>query len=258
MKPTSQDSLTSYSDNIMLQVTLLLKDFEEKIQKWYIEITELGRVDNMLTELRERVLKTSQELYRLQMARGTSGNVSARDPESGLIAITPSGIPYEVLTTEDITIVNQHGKVVYGGQIPSSETPMHTAVYRLRPNIHGIVHTHSLYATVFSVLNKELPVVTVPLAMFGPVPVAGFRLPGSQELADEVARCLGSRRKSVLLQNHGALCADDTVEKALNCAIYIEEGSHVAYLALLAGGLNPIPHKYVAMMQDVSGKGRVL
>ena len=132
MKPTSQDSLTSYSDNIMLQVTLLLKDFEEKIQKWYIEIAELGRVDNMLTELRERVLKTSQELYRLQMARGTSGNVSARDPESGLIAITPSGIPYEVLTTEDITIVNQHGKVVYGGQIPSSETPMHTAVYRLR------------------------------------------------------------------------------------------------------------------------------
>ncbi len=212
----------------------------------------------MLTQLRNRVLRVSQELYRLQMARGTSGNVSARDPESGLIAITPSGIPYEALKTEDITVVNQDGKVIYGGQIPSSETPMHTAVYQLRSDIHGIVHTHSMYATVFSVLNKKLPVVTVPLAMFGPVPVAGFRIPGSQELADEVARCLGSRRKSVLLQNHGALCADDTVEKALSCAIYTEEGAQVAYLAQLAGGLNPIPQKYVTIMQDISGKGKPL
>ncbi|HHY12562.1 MAG TPA: class II aldolase/adducin family protein [Firmicutes bacterium] len=212
----------------------------------------------MLAGLRKQVLDVSMELRRMQMARGTSGNVSARDPESGLIAITPSAIPYEVLRVTDIAIITPAGEIIHGNHRPSSETPMHTAVYRLRPDVNGIVHTHSLYATVFSVLNKELPVVTVPLATFGPVPIAPFRLPGSQALADEVARCLGVAGKSVLLQNHGALCAGSTVGKALECAAYTEEGAQVAYLAHLAGGLNPIPDEYIAVMRDISGTEKAL
>ena len=111
----------------------------------------------MLMGLRRQVLDVSVQVYRTQMARGTSGNVSARDPESGMIAITPSAIPYERLQEEDIVIIDPNGELVYGHQRPSSETPMHTLVYRERQDVNGIVHTHSLYATVFSVLNKELP-----------------------------------------------------------------------------------------------------
>lgn len=212
----------------------------------------------MLTNIRKRVLKVSQELNRIQLARGTSGNVSAKDSESSLIAITPSGIPYESLETQDITVIDLDGEIIQGHHKPSSETPMHISIYKLRPDVNGIVHTHSLYATVFSVLNKELPIVTVPLAMFGPVPVAPFRLPGSQGLADEAARYLGAKGKSVLLQNHGAICADNTVEKALSCAIYTEEGAQVAYLALLAGSLNPIPQEYVRLMQEAFREEKTL
>ncbi len=212
----------------------------------------------MMANTRKRVLKVSQELNRLRLAQGTSGNVSARDPESGLIAITPSGIPYESLAIKDITVINLDGETIHGPHKPSSEAPMHTTIYKVRPDVNGIVHTHSLYATVFSVLNKQLPVVTVPLAVFGPVPIAAFRLPGSQDLADEVARYLGTEKKSVLLQNHGAICVESTVEKALEYAVYTEEGAQVAYLAHLAGGLNPIPEEYVAVMQDISRKGKAL
>ena len=135
---------------------------------------------------------------------------------------------------------------------------MHTAVYRARQDVNGIVHTHSLYATVFSVLNKELPVVTVPMAAFGPVRVVPFRLPGSRELADEVVRYLGSTGKSVLLQNHGALCVGRTLGEALECAVYTEEGAQVSYLALLAQGLTPIPDKYVAVMKKAAESGKAL
>ncbi|HHT84694.1 MAG: class II aldolase/adducin family protein [Firmicutes bacterium] len=212
----------------------------------------------ILEGLRKRVLHAALELRRSQMARGTSGNASARDPESGMIAITPSAIPYEELQVEDIVVISPAGEVICGHLQPSSETPMHISVYRKRPDVRGIVHTHSLYATVFSVLNKELPVITVPMAAFGPVRVVPFRLPGSQELADEVVRVLGTTERAVLLQNHGVLCAGNTVEEALECAVYTEEGAQVGYLALLAQGLNPIPDEYVAAMKDIARRGKAL
>lgn len=212
----------------------------------------------MLVELRNRVLNASQELSRLGLARGTSGNVSARDPDTGLIGVTPTGIPYDLLEIKDITIINQRGEIVSGEKQPSSETPMHIAVYEARPDVHGIVHTHSIYATVFSVLNREIPIVTVPLAPIGPIPVAPFRLPGSQELAREAVKLLSEDKKTILLQNHGVLCADQTVEEALNCAIYAEEGAQVAYLALLANGLNPIPEEYISIIKRGHKEGRAL
>lgn len=212
----------------------------------------------MLEDLRRQVLDVSLQLRDAQLARGISGNVSARDPESGMIAITPSGVPYDCLHISDIAVISSDGELVDGRYRPSSETPMHTAVYRARQDVNGIVHTHSLYATVFSVLNKELPVVTVPMAAFGPVRVVPFRLPGSRELADEVVRYLGSTGKSVLLQNHGALCVGRTLGEALECAVYTEEGAQVSYLALLAQGLTPIPDKYVAVMKKAAESGKAL
>ncbi|NPV70089.1 MAG: class II aldolase/adducin family protein [Firmicutes bacterium] len=212
----------------------------------------------ILSEVRETVLKAALEMSRLGLIRGTSGNISARDSATGYVAITPTSLPYETLKTEDIPVVTVSGEVVEGKHKSSSETPMHTAIYRARPDVMAVIHTHSVYATVFSVLNRPLPVVTVPLVFAGgPVPVAPFALPGSNELADVAVKALG-KGSSVLLQNHGVICVAPDMKKAMAAAIYVEEGAQVGFLALSAGGLNPIPEAYVEKMRLAVSKGAAL
>lgn len=211
-----------------------------------------------LFELRKQVLDAALEMSRMALTRGTSGNISARDPESGLIAITPSGIPYESLRPEDITVIDVNGKVIEGDFKPSSETPMHTAVYRVRSDVMGIVHTHSPWATVFAVINRELPPVTIPLVSLAPVEVVPFELPGSQELAERVVAALGTSKNAVLLQNHGPLCLGSNVAQALSSAVSVEEGAQVALFSLLAGGLNPISEEALEKMRERRRKGKAL
>ena len=214
----------------------------------------------LLAGLRESVLRTALEMERLGLTRGTSGNVSARDPGSGLIAITPSGLPYTSLAPAHITVVDLDGKVVEGDRKPSSETPMHCAVYRATARgIHAIVHTHSPFATALSVMNRELPVITVPLALIGRVPVVPFRLPGSPDLASAVAAVVEQGNPCCLLQNHGLICAGPSLEKALESAVYIEEGAQAAIYVLGARGeLTPIPDSMVKHMRMVAREGRLL
>jgi L-fuculose-phosphate aldolase len=212
----------------------------------------------LLEELRTLVLKTALDTDRMGLCRCTSGNVSARDPQSGLVCVTPSGIPYDRLNPADISVVDVNGNVLGGQFKPSSETPMHTAIYRARQDIHGVVHTHSVYATTLCVLNRELPPITVPLTGIAPVPVVPWELPGSAELAHAVARALGTDRRALLLQNHGPIVGAKTLPEALNLAVYLEEGAQVAVLALICGGLNPIPEASVAIMRQIVGGGKAV
>jgi L-fuculose-phosphate aldolase len=209
----------------------------------------------LLEDLKKEVLEAALSCSKQRLISGTSGNVSARDPQTGLIVITPSSVSYEELAPADLPILDADGRVVQGTLRPSSEAPLHTAVYRERSDVNGVVHTHSIYATVFSVLSKDIPAVTVPLALYGPVPVAPFKVPGSDELASIAVKCLGSDGRAVLLQNHGVLCAGKTVGDAMTCATYVEEGAQVAYLALVAGGLNPIPAEAVKEIKEKYRKG---
>lgn len=224
----------------------------------------------ILEGLRKAVLRAALEMERQGLTRGTSGNVSALDPESGLVAITPSGMPYSLLAPEDITVIDLGGKVMYGTRKPSSEAPMHCAIYAAdrgapsdspatAPRITAVVHTHSAYATAFSVMNRELPPITVPLALLGGIPVVPFQMPGSAELADAVAEKMAEGRLCCLLQNHGVVCAGSTVEKALESAAYVEEGAQVATYVLSAGGvLSPIPEDLVARLQAIARGGCAL
>lgn len=207
----------------------------------------------LLGDLRVSVLRTALEMERLGLTRGASGNVSARDPESGLIAITPSGLPYTSLTPADMTVVGLDGRLAEGDGKPSSETPMHCAVYRAAVGggtVRAIVHTHSPFATALSVMNRELPAITVPLALIGRVPVVPFRLPGSTDLAFAVAAAMEQGNRCCLLQNHGLICAASSLAEALESAVYIEEGAQVAVYVLGAGGeLTPIPDSLVKQMR---------
>ena len=101
-------------------------------------------------KIREIVVEAAKKSNALGLIHGTSGNISMRDEEDGVVAITPSGIEYETMTAEDITLVDLEGNVIEGKYKPSSETPMHTAIMRSRPDVRAVVHTLSLFATVMS------------------------------------------------------------------------------------------------------------
>ena len=212
----------------------------------------------LLEELRSLVLKVAVDTDRLGLCRCTSGNVSARDPESGLVCVTPSGIPYGRLTPAGISVVDVNGNVIAGEFKPSSETPMHTAIYRARQDIHGIVHTHSVYATTLCVVNHDLPPITVPLAAIAPVPVVPWQLPGSADLAHAVVQALGQDKRALLLQNHGPVVGAKTLEEALSLAVYLEEGAQVAVQALQCGKLNSIPEQSVAALRQVLAGGKAV
>jgi L-fuculose-phosphate aldolase len=212
----------------------------------------------LLEELRFRVLQVALATGQENLCKGLSGNISARDPESGLVCVTPSQVPYETCGVDGIVVVDVNANVVEGKYKPSSETPMHTAIYRARPDVYGIVHTHSVYATTFSIINRELPAVVITMVAMAPVPVVPFRMPGSQELADAVTATMAKGKPAVLLQNHGAIVAANTVEAALGMAVYLEEGAQMALLALQAGGLNPLPDEAVAAMRIAFAKGKAL
>jgi L-fuculose-phosphate aldolase len=211
----------------------------------------------LLEELRREVLSAALEMDRTALTRGTSGNISARDPKTNLVAITPTSLPYNSLEPEDITIVDLDGNYIEGKK-PSSETPMHTAIFRARPDVMGVVHTHSPLATAFSVANKEIPIVTIPLVSMGPIPVVPFQMPGSKELADTATAALGTAKVAVLLQNHGVLACGPSVAKALASAVYVEEGAQVALAAYQLGGMNPIDPAAIEKMRERRRKGAAL
>src|SRR3989442_8694516 len=146
------------------------------------------RRKDMLDQLKEQVWKLHLELPRNGLAVWTGGNVSARDPESGLVVIKPSGVLYDELQPEDHVVVNLEGESVEGKLKPSSDTASHLYIYRHRPDVNGVVHTHSSYATAFAALGRSIPVYLTALAdeFGGPIPCAGFALIGGEEIGQLV------------------------------------------------------------------------
>ena len=166
------------------------------------------------------------------LALGTGGNLSCR--VGGLVAITPRGVGYDVMEPEHICIVGLDGTEVDAPLGPSSELPMHLAVYRVT-EAAAVVHTHSDYATALGTLVDELPPIHYLIALLGgPVRVAPYATPGSVELAGHMARALEGR-SAVLLGNHGAITIGDTLDQAYSRALLLEWLSGLYYRARLAG-----------------------
>ncbi len=202
-------------------------------------------------DAKNEVFTTAKRVYSARLVTASLGNVSCRD-EEGTVAITPSGIDYEVLTLEDIVTVDLHGNKLRGHHNPSSETPMHTLIYRKRPDIAGIVHTHSLYASAFSVVNKEIPVDMVEVAAHvgGRVPVAPYMPPGTKELGEAALNVLGDRR-ACLLQNHGVLAVGGTLEKAYKAAAIVEVAACIHLLGSLLGEPRELEEEDIQRVKDL-------
>jgi L-ribulose-5-phosphate 4-epimerase len=191
-----------------------------------------------LPHLREEVCALHAELPKNNLVAWTSGNVSARDPDSGLVVIKPSGIKFDDLTPENMVIVDLDGQMVEGDYKASSDTASHCYVYRHRNDVNGVVHTHSRYATAFAVLGREIPCVTTAMAdeFGGPIPCGGFALIGGEEIGQRVVEALeGSRSPSCILQSHGVFATGPTVEKAVQAAVMTEDNAAIVWTALQMG-----------------------
>jgi len=208
----------------------------------------------MYEKERAEVIEAALEMQRSGMIKGTSGNVSLRTPDRDVIAITPSSIDYSLLKPEDICLVTLSGEAVDCIHAPSSEKLMHLAIYRARPDVNAVVHSHSLYSTVMASVARVLPAVTVPGAEFYPVRSAPFAMPGSQELADTVVACLGDGF-AVLMEHHGLVCVGKSLAKAMSGASYVEENAQIAYLLHAAGCHSQIPAEAAAIIGENLRKG---
>jgi L-ribulose-5-phosphate 4-epimerase len=203
----------------------------------------------MLEALKERVWKLHQELPRNGLVKWTGGNVSARDPETGLVVIKPSGVLYEELRPEDHVVVDLEGGIVEGTLKPSSDTASHLYIYRQRPDVNGVVHTHSPHATAFAALGRPIPVYLTAIAdeFGGPIPGAGFALIGGEEIGQQVVEHIGAS-PAVLLKNHGVFTIGPTVTKAVQAAVMVEDIAHTVWLALQLGTPDEIAPSDVAKL----------
>ena len=177
--------------------------------------------------------------------------MSARDPETGLVAIKPSGIRYEHLRPEHMVIVDLDGTVIEGDLKPSSDTASHLYIYRRRLDVNGIVHTHSTYATAFAALGRPIPVYLTAMAdeFGGPVPCGGFALIGSEAIGKVVLESIG-HSPAVLLKNHGVFTVGSTPEKAVKAAVMVEDVARTVWVALQIGQPDEIPAAEVAKLHD--------
>ena len=203
----------------------------------------------MLEQLKEEVYKLHLELPKNHLVTWTGGNVSARDPESGLVVIKPSGIPYDELRPEHHVVVDLEGDVVEGTLKPSSDTASHLYIYRHRPDVNGVVHTHSPYATAFAALGRPIPVYLTAIAdEFGcAIPCAGFALIGDETIGQQVIEHIGTCR-AVLLKHHGVFTVGPTATAAVKAAVMVEDIAHTVWIALQIGQPEEIPPEVVAKL----------
>jgi L-ribulose-5-phosphate 4-epimerase len=205
----------------------------------------------MLEELRETLSELHQELPKNELVRWTGGNISARDPQSGYVVIKPSGVRYEVLKPKHMVIVDLQGNIIEGKLNPSSDTASHLYIYRARPDVAGIVHTHSPYATAFAAVGQPIPVVLTAIAdeFGGPIPVGGFALIGSEDIGKVVVESIGSSR-AVLLKNHGVFTIGESVEAAVKAAVMVEDVAKTVWLAKQIGQPMELSAEAVEKLHD--------
>lgn len=192
----------------------------------------------MLDALRKEVCDLHAKLPENNLVAWTSGNISARDPETNLVVIKPSGVKFEDLRPDKMVVVNLDGEIIEGDYKASSDTASHCYIYRHLPDVHGIVHTHSRYATAFAVVGREIPCLTTAMCdeFGGAIPCGGFALIGGEEIGQLVVETLkGSRSPSCLLQSHGVFATGVSAEKALKAAIMTEDNAAIIWTALQIG-----------------------
>ena len=201
----------------------------------------------MLEKLKEELVQLHLELPKNNLVVWTSGNVSGRDPQTGFVVIKPSGVRYEELAPENMVVVDLEGRVVEGKHKPSSDTLAHVYVYRHRPDINGVVHTHSTFASAWAAVGKPIPPVLTAICdeFGGPIPVGAYARIGSDEIGREIVRSIGAS-PAILMKNHGVFTVGRTAEGAVKAAVMVEDVARTVFYALQLGQPDEIPAEEVA------------
>ena len=189
----------------------------------------------MLEKLRQEVYESNMILPKAGLVVMTSGNVSGRDPETGYVVIKPSGYKYEHLTPEQMVVVDPDGNVIEGNLKPSVDTETHLYVYRHRPDVFGVCHTHSTYASVFAALGQPIPpYLTTSAMMGGEIPLGKFVPIGGKEIGKEIVDKIGDKL-AIIMQNHGVFTIGNSATQAIKMAVEVEEIAKIVHHALLRG-----------------------
>ncbi len=192
----------------------------------------------MLEKLKEELVQLHLELPNNHLVAWTSGNISARDPETNLVVIKPSGVKFPDLAAANMVVVDINGRHVEGDFKASSDTASHCYIYRHLPAVNGIVHTHSRFATAFATHGRAIPCITTAMGdeFGGDIPCGGFALIGGEEIGQVVVETLkNSRSPACLLQSHGVFTIGPTAEKAVKAAVMTEDNAAIAWASLQMG-----------------------
>jgi len=219
-----------------------------------------------IARTREQVAALHEELVRYELVVWTGGNVSARVPGAELFVIKPSGVSYEDLSPENQILCDLDGNVIEGtpgsDRSPSSDTAAHAFVYRSMPEVGGVVHTHSTYATAWAARGEEIPCVITAMAdeFGGPIPVGPFAIIGDDSIGRGIVATLsGHRSPAVLMQNHGVFTIGKDARSAVKAAVMAEDVARTVHIARQGGPLIPIAQESIDALydryQNVYGQG---
>lgn len=203
--------------------------------------------------MRKIVADLHAELVRYNLVVWTAGNVSGRVPGEDLFVIKPSGVSYDELTPENMVVCDLDGNLVEGEHSPSSDTAAHAYVYRNMPDVGGVVHTHSTYASAWAARGEAIPCVLTAMAdeFGGEIPLGPFALIGDDSIGQGIVETLkGHRSKAVLMQNHGVFSIGKDPKAAVKAAVMCEDVARTVHVARQLGEPLPIPQDDIDRLYD--------
>lgn len=205
----------------------------------------------MLESLKEEVFQGNLALPRHGLVTWTSGNLSARDEQTGLVVIKPSGVLYEDMTASDMVVVDLDGKIVEGERGPSSDTASHLYVYRQRPDVVSVIHTHSTFATAWAATGQAIPCCLTAIAdeFGGPIPCGGYASIGTDEIGRQIVDNIGSS-PAILLKQHGVFTIGPSIEKAVKAAVMVEDVARTVTYAKIVGDIEELPQEEIEANHD--------
>jgi L-ribulose-5-phosphate 4-epimerase len=216
-------------------------------------MTVTSEITTVVAQLRQEVCDLHAQLTKYQLVIWTAGNVSARVPGHDLMVIKPSGVDYDALTADDMVVCDLHGNLVDGRLAPSSDTAAHAYVYRHMPQVGGVAHTHSTYATAWAARGEPIPCVLTMMAdeFGGDIPIGPFALIGDDSIGRGIVEALRSSRSSaVLMRNHGPFTVGPNARSAVKAAVMLEDVARTVHIGQQLGALDRIDGSDVTALFD--------
>ena len=203
---------------------------------------------------RRAVLEAARAMHRAGLVAASSGNASMRvgPPDAATLAITTAGKDYAAMGLDEVVVVDFDGEPIEGDGMPSTEMLLHTAIYRARPDVRAVMHTHSIYASALAVAGRPLPPLAdeMVVAVGGAVEASEYAFPGTEELGEAVVAALGERN-AALVRNHGLVGVGVTLDEALRVCEMTERAAHIYAAAKAFGEPSPLPPDAVETEQEL-------